>query len=57
MNYREAFITLYGAAGAAIEELYNVHIVDRELKNSINILKKAIDEAEEMIEEMPDDEE
>ena len=46
MNYHAAFIKLYGAAGAAIEELYKVRTVTPELDNAIKILKQAIEDTE-----------
>lgn len=48
MDYNKAFIKLYGAAGAAIEELYKSRVVPPELDNAIKILKDAITVVEEM---------
>ena len=48
MDYYKAFVKLYGAAGAAIEELYKAHVVPPEVDNAIKILKEAITEVEEM---------
>lgn len=48
MDYNRAFIKLYGAAGAAVEELYKVLVVTPELDNAIKILNNAITEVEKM---------
>lgn len=48
MDYNKAFIRLYGAAGAAIEELFKARVVPPELDNAIQILKEAIAAVEEM---------
>lgn len=51
MDGSKAFITLYGAAGAAVDELYKVRTVTPELTKAIEILKEAIAKVEEMDEE------
>ena len=47
MDYYKAFIKLYGAAGAAIEELLKSRVITQECDNAVKILQAAIAEIDE----------
>lgn len=56
MDYKAAYIKLYGAAGAAIEKFFEARVETKEHSEAIAILREAIDSVEKMMDEDGEDE-
>lgn len=49
MKYKQAFIKLYGAAGAALDHIFAARVETQEHSQAINVLREAIAEVEELV--------
>ncbi|HCC34533.1 MAG TPA: hypothetical protein DEQ02_02390 [Ruminococcaceae bacterium] len=54
MDYKKAYITLYGAAGAALDSLFHHFMVTQDVCNAEKILKAAIAAVEKQMDEDAD---
>jgi hypothetical protein len=54
MDYYKAFVKLYGAAGAALDMLWQSRVVSLEMDKAKAILQQAIHESEDLIDKKPD---